>query len=73
MIIPQAGLPADLLPTVTAFISATPNLGGVLGVGIIGTSTSHPSTLRVHKLIIPYWTDSYQRRVPLAAGRVDRL
>lgn len=37
MIIPQAGLPDDILPTVTAFISATPNLGGVLGVGIIGT------------------------------------
>lgn len=37
MVIPQAGLPSDLLPTVTAFISALPNLGGVLGVGIIGT------------------------------------
>lgn len=37
MVIPQAGLPADLLPTVTAFISALPNLGGVLGVGIVGT------------------------------------
>ncbi|GJF00175.1 MFS general substrate transporter [Phanerochaete sordida] len=37
MVIPQAGLPNDLLPTVTAFISALPNLGGVLGVGIIGT------------------------------------
>lgn len=51
----QAGLPSDLLPTVTAFISATPNLGGVLGVGIIGTgkrrisvtfnSLSKPSTV----------------------------
>ncbi|KAI0339236.1 hypothetical protein BDW22DRAFT_1336511 [Trametopsis cervina] len=37
MIIPQAGLPKELLPTVTAVISATPNLGGVLGVGIVGT------------------------------------
>ena len=37
MIIPQAGLPSDLLPTVTAFVSALPNLGGVLGVGIVGT------------------------------------
>lgn len=45
MIIAQVGLPADLLPTVTAFISATPNLGGVLGVGIIGNgklSFSYP-------------------------------
>ena len=38
MVITQAGLSKDLLPTVTAFTSATPNLGGVLGVGIIGTS-----------------------------------
>ncbi|KAI0083894.1 major facilitator superfamily domain-containing protein [Irpex rosettiformis] len=37
VIIPQAGVSKDLLPTVTAVISATPNLGGVLGVGIIGT------------------------------------
>lgn len=37
IVIPQAGLHKDVLPTVTAVISATPNLGGVLGVGIIGT------------------------------------
>ncbi len=37
MVIAQAGLPAEQLPTVTAFTSATPNLAGVLGVGIIGT------------------------------------
>ena len=40
VIIPQAGVSKDLLPTVTAVISATPNLGGVLGVGIIGTGES---------------------------------
>ncbi|KAI0791869.1 major facilitator superfamily domain-containing protein [Abortiporus biennis] len=37
IVIAQVGLGSDLLPTVTAFISATPNLGGVLGVGIVGT------------------------------------
>jgi len=37
MVIAQVGLSNDLLPTVTAFISATPNLGGVLGVAIVGT------------------------------------
>lgn len=36
VLIAQAGLQAELLPTVTAFLSATPTLGGVLGVGIIG-------------------------------------
>lgn len=40
LVIAQVGLKADLLPTVTALISATPNLGGVLGVGIIGTGMS---------------------------------
>ena len=39
IVIAQVGLEPDLLPTVTAFISATPNLGGVLGVGIVGTGT----------------------------------
>lgn len=43
MVIAQAGLPAEQLPTVTAFTSATPNLGGVLGVGIIGTVINNAS------------------------------
>jgi hypothetical protein len=42
VIITQAGVRKDILPTVTAVISATPNLGGVLGVGAIGTSTYFP-------------------------------
>ena len=46
MVIPQAGLSSDLLPTVTAFISALPNLGGVLGVGIVGTGTLSPAPSR---------------------------
>ena len=46
MVIPQAGLSSDLLPTVTAFISALPNLGGVLGVGIVGTGTLSPTPSR---------------------------
>ena len=53
MIIPQAGLPPDLLPTVTAFISATPNLGGVLGVGVIGTGTSRHLHCPLRSLLIP--------------------
>lgn len=44
MIIPQAGVSKELLPTVTAVISATPNLGGVLGVGIVGTSELYISS-----------------------------
>jgi len=46
MIIAQAGLSAGILPTVTAWISSTPNLGGVLGVGIIGTIINN--TFREH-------------------------
>ncbi|KAF8067909.1 major facilitator superfamily domain-containing protein [Lyophyllum atratum] len=37
MIIAQVGLPTDELSTVTALVGTSPNLGGVLGVGIIGT------------------------------------
>ncbi|TCD62518.1 hypothetical protein EIP91_006767, partial [Steccherinum ochraceum] len=37
LVMAQAGLSPGILPTVTAWISSTPNLGGVLGVGIIGT------------------------------------
>lgn len=40
MVIAQVGLPSDQLSTVTALVGSAPNLGGVLGVGIIGTSTS---------------------------------
>ena len=47
MVIPQAGVSKDLLPTVTAVISATPNLGGVLGVGIIGTGVLYTFPFRV--------------------------
>ncbi|KAF7795452.1 hypothetical protein EIP86_006613 [Pleurotus ostreatoroseus] len=50
MVIPQAGLPPDLLPTVTAFISATPNLGGVLGVGIVGTIINNQFRTRLAAL-----------------------
>ena len=35
-VVAQVGLPRDELSTVTALISSVPNLGGVLGVGIIG-------------------------------------
>jgi hypothetical protein len=48
MVIAQVGLPPDELPTVTALVSSAPSLGGVLGVGIIGTSkytvTAHHHT-----------------------------
>jgi hypothetical protein len=37
MVIAQVGLPPDELSTVTALVSTAPNLGGVLGVGIVGT------------------------------------
>ncbi|KAF9455770.1 hypothetical protein BDZ94DRAFT_1242020, partial [Collybia nuda] len=40
MVIAQVGLPPDELPTVTALVSSAPSLGGVLGVGIVGTSKS---------------------------------
>ncbi|PSR73531.1 hypothetical protein PHLCEN_2v10643 [Hermanssonia centrifuga] len=53
MIIPQVGLSEDLLPTVTAFISATPNLGGVLGVGIIGTVINSEFRSSVSDLLGP--------------------
>ena len=43
MVIPQIGLPSDVLPTVTAVVATLPNLGGVLGVGIIGTGVPLPS------------------------------
>lgn len=61
MVIPQAGLPPDLLPTVTAFISATPNLGGVLGVGIIGTGMSlflESSSMSPHDRLDAFWQSS---------------
>jgi len=38
LVIGQVGLDADILPTVTALLGTAPTLGGVLGVGIIGTS-----------------------------------
>ncbi|EEB92527.1 hypothetical protein MPER_08950, partial [Moniliophthora perniciosa FA553] len=37
MVIAQVGLPTDELSTVTALIGCTPNLGGTLGVAVIGT------------------------------------
>ncbi|KAF5383203.1 hypothetical protein D9615_004935 [Tricholomella constricta] len=37
MVIAQVGLPTDELSTVTALVGSSPNLGGVLGVGIVGT------------------------------------
>lgn len=40
MVIAQVGIPLDELPTVTALVSSAPSLGGVLGVGIVGTSKS---------------------------------
>ncbi|KIP03645.1 hypothetical protein PHLGIDRAFT_110595 [Phlebiopsis gigantea 11061_1 CR5-6] len=53
MVIPQAGLPSDLLPTVTAFVSALPNLGGVLGVGIVGTVINNKFRARVSAFAPP--------------------
>lgn len=38
MVIAQIGLPADVLPTVTALVGTSPTLGGTFGVGVIGTS-----------------------------------
>lgn len=40
LVIGQVGIGADILPTVTALLGTTPTLGGVLGVGIIGSSKS---------------------------------
>ena len=56
MVIPQAGLSSDLLPTVTAFISALPNLGGVLGVGIVGTVINSKFRSSVAALGLPGYT-----------------
>lgn len=50
IIIAQVDLPDDLLPTVTAFISSTPNLGGVLGVGIVGTVINNVFQSHIHAL-----------------------
>jgi len=36
IVVAQVGVPREELSTVTALIGTTPNLGGVLGVGIIG-------------------------------------
>ncbi|KAI0691485.1 major facilitator superfamily domain-containing protein [Cytidiella melzeri] len=51
VIIPQAGVDKELLPTVTAVISATPNLGGALGVGIIGTIINNQFRHKLTSLI----------------------
>jgi hypothetical protein len=37
MVIAQVGLPADELSSVTVLVSSARNIGGVLGIGIIGT------------------------------------
>lgn len=58
VVIPQAGLHRDLLPTVTAVISATPNLGGVLGVGVIGTVINNHFRSKLLSLVGP-------ERIPL--------
>ena len=36
MVVAQVGIPRDELSTVTALVTTTPNLGGVLGISIIG-------------------------------------
>ncbi|KAF8881222.1 major facilitator superfamily domain-containing protein [Infundibulicybe gibba] len=51
MVIAQVGLPTEVLGTVTALISTLPNLGGVLGVGIIGTIINN--VFRAHLLRVP--------------------
>ncbi|KAH8091402.1 major facilitator superfamily domain-containing protein [Cristinia sonorae] len=53
LVIAQAGLPNAVLPTVTAWISSTPNLGGVLGVGIIGTIINNAFRERLASLPSP--------------------
>ncbi|CAL1697219.1 unnamed protein product [Somion occarium] len=71
LVIAQIGLPEDLLPTVTALISATPNLGGVLGVGIIGTVINNTFRMRLSSLVgantIPHINDA------VAASKDPRL
>ncbi|KAJ7584656.1 major facilitator superfamily domain-containing protein [Mycena floridula] len=37
MVIAQVGLPSHVLATVTALVGSSPTLGGVLGVGIVGS------------------------------------
>ena len=79
MVIPQVGLPADLLPTVTAFIAATPNLGGVLGVGIIGTGTSHyllclaPLADTNHSVLViaPVINNAFRTKLASAIGEAN--
>ncbi|KAH8810501.1 major facilitator superfamily domain-containing protein [Flagelloscypha sp. PMI_526] len=56
MIIAQNNLPLDILPTTTALISTAPPLGGVLGVGIVGTVINNIFTQNLHNLSYPIST-----------------
>ncbi|KAI0074808.1 MFS general substrate transporter [Panus rudis PR-1116 ss-1] len=72
LLIAQVGLPSDLLPTVTAMVSATPNLGGVLGVGIIGTIINNTFRMRLQHLVgsltIPHINDAVTASKDLSIG-----
>lgn len=48
MVIPQVGLPEDLLSTVTALIGAVPTLGGVIGVAVVGNGLLTPHRFTCH-------------------------
>ncbi|KAI0075681.1 MFS general substrate transporter [Panus rudis PR-1116 ss-1] len=51
IVVAQAGLPNDLLPTITALLTTTPSLGGVLGVGIIGTVINNVFRARLQRQV----------------------
>jgi hypothetical protein len=73
MLIAQVGLPPDELSTVTALVSSAPNLGGVLGVGIVGTCTCDaifvkPCSLNVFSVINNEFRRSLSRMIPSVSG-----
>jgi len=53
VVVAQVGVPRDELSTVTALVSAVPNLGGVLGIGIIGNVINN--TFRKHCFALLLW------------------
>ncbi|KAH8831959.1 hypothetical protein DL96DRAFT_1459966 [Flagelloscypha sp. PMI_526] len=56
MVIAQNNLPLDILPTTTALISTAPPLGGVLGIGIVGTVINNMFTNSLHASPFPIST-----------------
>ncbi|KAG5637006.1 hypothetical protein H0H81_006150 [Sphagnurus paluster] len=73
LVIAQVGLPKNELSTVTALVSSAPNLGGVLGVGVVGTGTSSRSLITNLTLYPSVINNTFRRAFTRALADTQQL